>query len=390
MKRSISKIFTVAMAFWVIGQAAVSAQENELVVQVWTDKSKAVPIVLSGFTGEAEAVLKFDLYVAGFEFVGADKAKFAVSGSNNGELTGRLLDAQKNQLFGQKYSGGSIRQQAHAFADDLLKQIYGQKMKIFGSKIAYKVDQGRNQEIGVADFDGNNATLITRDGSLVSSPAWVPGTRRLIYASWKSGGPFLLQQDLTSGARDILSSQPGSNHSPAVSPDGKRVALILSKDGNPELYVMGTDGGGLKRLTTTKEDEASPCWSPDGQTICFSSRYGGRPTLHQVSANGGAMRRMNVVGVANHTEPDWSPDGKTIIFTAQMGSFQICTVPAGGGSAVPLVEGEDPVWGANSRVAMFTKRAGGQRTLSLLDVPTKHVKDLPRLPGSCSQAAWAR
>ncbi len=390
MKRGISTVLAAAMMFFAASPMAVSAQENELEVKGRVDPSKAVPISLTGFTGDAEAVLKFDLYVAGFEFVGSDKAKFTVTGSNNGELTGRLLDAQKNQLFGQKYSGGSIRQQAHAFADDLLKQIYGQKVKIFSSKIAYKVERGNTQEVGVSDFDGNNATLITRDGSLVSSPAWVPGTRRLIYASWKSGGPFLLQQDLTSGARDILSSQPGSNHSPAVSPDGKRVAFILSKDGNPELYVMGIDGSGLKRLTTTKEDEASPCWSPDGQTICFSSRYGGRPTLHQVSASGGAMRRMNVVGVANQTEPDWSPDGKTIVFTAQMGSFQICTVPASGGSAVPLVEGEDPVWGANSRVVMFTKRVGGQRTLSLLDVPTKHVKDLPRLSGSCSQPAWAR
>ena len=309
MKRGISTVLVAAMMVLVASPMAVSAQENELEVKGRVDPSKAVPISLSGFTGEAEAVLKFDLYVAGFEFVGAEKAKFTVTGSNSGELTGRLLDAQKNQLFGQKYSGGSIRQQAHAFADDLLKQIYGQKVKIFSSKIAYKVERGSTQEVGVSDFDGNNATLITRDGSLVSSPAWVPGTRRLIYASWKSGGPFLLQQDLTSGARDILSSQPGSNHSPAVSPDGKRVAFILSKDGNPELYVMGIDGSGLKRLTTTKEDESSPCWSPDGQTICFSSRYGGRPSLHQVSASGGAMRRMNVVGVANQTEPDWSPDG---------------------------------------------------------------------------------
>lgn len=390
MKRGITTVLALALAFLAAGNSAVSAQDNELEVKGRVDPSKAVPVNLTGFTGEAETVLKFDLYVAGFEFVSADKAKFTVSGSNNGELTGRLLDAQKNQLFGQKYSGGTIRQQAHAFADDLLKQVYGQKAKIFSSKIAYKIEQGRNQEIAVADFDGNNATLITKDASLVSSPAWIPGTRRLLYASWKSGGPFILMQDLTSGARDILSSQPGSNHSPAVSPDGKKVALILSKDGNPELYVMNIDGSGLKRLTTTKEDEASPCWSPDSQTICFSSRYGGRPTLHQVPASGGSMRRMNVVGVANQTEPDWSPDGKTIVFTAQMGGFNICTVPASGGPAEVLVTGEDPVWAANSRTVMFTKRAGGGRTLSLLDVPTKHVKDLPRLSGSCSQPAWAR
>jgi hypothetical protein len=33
---------------------------------------------------------------------------------------------------------------------------------------------------------------------------------------------------------------------------------------------------------------------------------------------------------------------------------------------------------------------GGRRVLSLLDVPTRRVKDLKTIPGSCSQPGWAR
>jgi len=52
--------------------------------------------------------------------------------------------------------------------------------------------------------------------------------------------------------------------------------------------------------------------------------------------------------------------------------------------------GEDPSWSPNSRTLVFTRRSAGDRRLSLLDVPTGHVKDLVRISGNCSQPSWAR
>ena len=69
----------------------------------------------------------------------------------------------------------------------------------------------------------------------------------------------------------------------------------------------------------------------------------------------------------------------------------VAVVPAGGGEATSLAVGEDPVWGPNSRTVICARRVGnGVRVLSLLDVPTRQTKDLPRLAGSCSQPTWAR
>jgi hypothetical protein len=73
-----------------------------------------------------------------------------------------------------------------------------------------------------------------------------------------------------------------------------------------------------------------------------------------------------------------------------MGDFNICVVSADGGEGKILVTGEDPCWAPNSRTIIFTRRENNKRILSLLDVPTKRVKDVARISGSMSQASWAR
>jgi TolB protein len=355
------------------------------------DAAKVIPISLSGFNGVAQDVLRFDLEVLGFSIVAPDQADFHLSGKNSGnQIEGRLANRAKVQLFARAFEANSTRSSAHALANDVVSAIR-RTPPIFHSRIAFRVETASNKsEIYVADFDGFGAAPITADNSNVSAPCWVPGQNRLFYTSYRSGFPDILSHDVAAGKRQVFARYPGSNFSPAVSPDGRQVAMILSRSGSPDLYVDSINGGSLRQLTKTKEDESSPTWSPDGRTICFVSRHGGRAALFTVPAGGGEMRRLNVVGVVNATEPDWSPDGKWIVFTSMMGGFNVCVVPAQGGEATILVAGEDPAWAANSRTVMFTRRIGGRRVLSLLDVPTKRVKDVRQISGSSSQPSWAK
>jgi TolB protein len=376
-----------------IGLAASADSQIDITKVTTPGNTPPIWVSMSGFTGEAAQVLEFDLYVQGFGFTNASGAQYLISGSNNGNLQGRVVDhVNKSALVSKAYTGASIRRQAHAFADDFVEAL-GRK-GIGRTKIALNVGLGSGREtygeIYVGDFDGYNAQAVTRDHALVAAPSWVPGRFVLFYCSYKLGNSAIFSHDLSTGARRTVAWYGGSSISPAVSPDGRKVAMVLSKDGWTDLYVADADGGNLRRLTKSPDDESSPCWSPDGQWICYATRIKERRSLYKIPASGGTAQRIPTVGVSNPQKPDWSPDGKWIAFTSQGRSFEICVVPSQGGEVVDLVAGEDPSWSPNSRTLAFSRRSGGGR-LSLLDVPTKQVKDVARVSsGVNSQPSWAR
>ena len=368
--------------------------QSEINLERLQSSVEPVPIQLEGYSGEALQVLTFDLEVMGWEVVPAGEGQFALIGDLQGGLRGRLVDRLGGgaTLFSRQYSSGSSREQAHALANAVVEQVFRQK-GIAHTKIAFKSRaSGGWPEIYVADYDGFRSQAITKDRSNVAAPTWVPGKLKLFYTSYKLRNPDIFSHDLKSGRRVAVSRYSGLNTSAAISNDGRKMAMILSKDGSPDLYVANVDGTGLKALTKTKEEEACPAWSPDGSLICFTSAAGGGARLYLVNSNGGAMRRLRAVGASGvYSEADWSPDGRWIAFTALMGrQFYICVVAAGGGESVALTQGEDPSWAPNSRNIVFHRKKNGRKILSILDVPTKRVKDVPQIMGNSSQPSWAR
>ena len=385
---------TLCSAVAFVGISSTGLGQNEINVDRFRSNVEPVPIQLEGYQGKVLQTLSFDLEVMGWEVVPAGKGQFSLIGDSNGGVRGRLVDRLGGgaTLFSRQYSSGSERQQVHALANAVVEKVFRQK-GIAHTKIAYKSRaSGGFPEIYVADYDGFRSQSITRDQSNVAAPAWVPGQLKLFYTSYKLRNPDIFSHDLKTGRRVAVSRYSGLNTSAAITVDGRRMAMILSKDGSPDLYVSDINGAGLKRLTKTREEEACPCWSPDGSQICFTSAAGGGARLYLIDGNGGTMRRLRAVGASGvYSEPDWSPDGQWIAFTALMGrKFHICVVAASGGEAMVFAEGEDPSWASNSRNIVFMQKKNGRKILSILDVPTKRVKDVPLIMGNSSQPAWAR
>ena len=381
-------IFLLLLAFRSFGAPAEIGITNEAPFF----GQKPVPVSLQGFSGEAEQVLKFDLYVQGFSFVTPDAAQYLINGSSAENVTGTLTDKFAHKmLLSRSYNGASVRRQAHAFADEIVGAIRESK-PIGQSKIAFKTQPGGYGpgEIYVSDFDGYGAQPVTSDGAIVTRPAWVPGRMALYYTSYARDNPDIFYHSLSSGQRRVIAGYSGLNTGAAVSPDGSKVAMILSKSGSPNVWVCSANGSDLKRLTTGIED-SSPCWSPDGEWICFATKFRERRRLAKIPAGGGAVQYLTTTGAANPTEPDWSPDGKWIAFTSQMGDFNICVMAADGSvPPVILVSGQNPSWSANSRSLVFNHGPAGRQSLAVLDAFTKQYKDCHHMGGSSSQPAWAR
>ena len=349
-------------------------------------KSDKLNVAIAGLGTEVTKVLQNDLAMSGyFKITPAANAAFIAGGATaGGAFAGKLEDRAGKTVLSKTFTG-SARSQAHQFADEIVETLTGNR-GIAQTKIAFVATRTGRKEIYTADADGANVTQLTRDNNISVAPSLSPDGRRLVYTGYKSGYADVYEVDLASGARNRIIKFPGTNSGAAYSPEGNRLALTVSKDGNPELYVVSAGGGGGRRLTRTAGVESSPTWSPEGTEIVYSSDDRGTPQLYRISASGGTGQLLST-GRSYNTEPNWSADGKKIAFNVREGgSFAVAILDLNGGGTRTMGDGQDPVWGADSRHLIYA--SGG--ALIFLDVQTGQKTTLVSGLGKISEPTWSR
>lgn len=379
------KIFKLLAAAALVLPLALTAEETTITVKKGDSTSIAIK-PFGGSEGAAAAkVVQNDLDLSGlFLLSPPERASFIVGATaGGGSLQGTVTDRSGSTILQKTYSGNT-RTAAHRFSDDIVETVTGNK-GIASSKIAFAASRTGRKEIYTADYDGANVKQLTNDGGISVAPALSPDGSKLAYTGYQSGYADIYLIDLNSGARSRIIKFPGTNSGAAFSPDGGRIACSISKDGNPELYVVGANGGGAHRLTHTAAVESSPSWSPNGSEIVYSSDERGGPQLFRIGSGGGSGRPIPT-GYAYSTEPCWSPDGKKIAFTVRQGGFSVAVLDLATGAARIVAEGEDPVWGADSRHIIYSNGSA----LTLLDTvkgrPTPIITGL----GKVSEPTWSR
>ena len=376
--------FLPLLAIYLLGASLQATDAPTITVR----KSDALNVAFTGIGGSdgavASKVVQNDLTLAGwFALVQPGMASFTVSGTfAGGVLQGKVVKGGE-VVLSKNYSG-SPRMAAHQFVDDIVQTLTGHQ-GIATSTIAFVSNRSGRKEIYLADYDGSNGRQLTHDNALSVSPALSPNGRRLAYTGYQAGYADIYVVDLATGARVRLVKFPGTNSGARFSPDGNLLACTVSKDGNPELYVVAL-GGGARRLTHTRGAESCPSWSPDAAEIIDSSDETGAPQLYRISSSGGSGRLVPT-GFGYCTEPSWSPDGQRLTFNVRSGGgFSIAVMDVNGGAARIVTQGENPVWGADSRHIVYSTGS----TISLLDVPSGKSTPVVSGLGKVTEPTWSR
>ncbi|MBS0432729.1 MAG: Tol-Pal system beta propeller repeat protein TolB [Proteobacteria bacterium] len=309
-----------------------------------------------------------------------------------------LWDVNKQQrLLGLSITGqgSDLRRVAHKIADQIYQKIIGVR-GAFDTRIAYvtAIGTGRNMQYSliIADSDGYNPQTVVRSREPLLSPAWSPDGSKLAYVSFEHGDSAIYLQDITTGARRLLSSRPGINGAPKFSPDGRRLAMSLSYQGNPEIYVMDMGSGALTRITNNLAIDTEPEWTPDGANLVFTSDRSGKPQLYEVPAGGGAAQRLTFQGQYN-ADVSISYDGNQLAMVQGNGNvYRIAIMDKSLGGQIRFVSpgslDESPSFAPNASMLLYASTEGPRGVLYAASSDGRVRQRLVLSDGDVREPAW--
>jgi len=278
----------------------------------------------------------------------------------------------------------------HRLADEITLYLTGVP-GCAATRIAFVRASGGAKELALIDWDGRNAETLTTLGSIVLSPAWDPGARRIAFTSFHRGPPQLSALHLDDGRLTTLWSGRTPS-APAYTRDGTRLAFSATDAGDAEIYVARADGTEARRLTYHPGIDTAPSWASSGERLVFTSDRTGRPELFLMDADGANLTQLTFGGEWNDS-PDWSPRGDRIVYASMIdGRFELALIRPDGTGEQRLTHGggcENPSWAPDGRHVVFARTLGGRRNLWILEVDSGSLRQLTGSPEQTYNPAWS-
>ncbi len=381
------------------GETSAVAEEFDKVLQWDLELSGLFSLVdPAAFLSDARklGLISVDVDFAQWRLLGAEslvKAGYSVRGDEL-VIEARLYDVIGRRLLtGRRYSGkvGEVRRMAHAFVDQILKELTGHAGP-FNTRIAFISNRSGHKELYLMDVDGHRPQQLTEHRSIVLSPDFSPSGRELLFTSYKAGSADLYRKEIF-GAESVVSSRGGLNITGRFRPGGRELALTLSQDGNSELYLLGIDGSLRQRLTRDWGIDVEPSWSPKGDEIAFTSDRQGNPHLFILQIADRAVRRLTTAGRYN-VNPDWSPRGDRIVFSRmEEGRFDLYTIAPDGSDERRLTFGpgnkEHPRWSPDGRFIVYSSTEAGKKAIHLMRADGTGGRRISPAGGESQHPAWS-
>lgn len=314
---------------------------------------------------------------------------------------GRSLEAEiklfdvfwGRQIFGKRFLGDikNYRYLMHRISNEIIRVLSGHA-GIFLTKMAFVGNVSGHKEIYVCDYDGHNVRQITKDKSIALLPRVAPDGKRIVFTSYKNGGPMLFMKDLASGPVKRISGRSGLNIGASWAPGSNKIALTLSRKGNPDIFMINLTGKIIRRLTNHWGIDVSPTFSQDGKKIAFVSSRSGSPQIYIMDLANSTEQRLTFEGKYN-TSPSWSALNQIAFVSMNNGHFDICTIDADGGPMRLLTENqgnnEDPCWSPDGRYIVFSSNRKGRYHLYIMNANGQNQRRIIYEKGDQTSPYWS-
>jgi serine/threonine-protein kinase len=189
-----------------------------------------------------------------------------------------------------------------------------------GTRIAVSILDQEN-DIWTWDLARQTLTRVTFDADMDVCPVWTPDSRRVVFASSRTGVYNLYARDVDGAASDLrLTSSANTQVPGSITPDGTR---LIGHEVRPQTksdlvgFALPAGGGaGLavaEGLVETPFDEWNGEISPDGRFIAYQSEESGQSEVYVRPSEVGATARWQVSS-GGGAEPVWTKGGRELIY----------------------------------------------------------------------------